>query len=108
MQTHEIISIKESELVSLIKTMDTEALEKHARNIMKDMGSTDYAGIMGKIMKTMKEGQNLNLSPFERVQNLLKDNLPNEAYMSDIYARLATLVMIIISRKFNTLYEQKK
>lgn len=107
MQTHEIISIKEAELVSVIKTMPTDELEQHARTIMKDMGSSDYAAIMGKVMKAMKEGRNLNLSPFERVQNLIKENLPNEAYMSDIYARLAAIVMMIISRKFSSLYDQK-
>jgi len=103
LSSHEIIKIKESELVSKLKVMSIDELELHAQNIMKDMGSSDYSQIMASVMKSLKEDQSEGYSRFETVQKKLQDSLPNKAYMSDIYARLAAIVMTIISRKFQDL-----
>ena len=100
---HEIIKIKESELVSKLKAMSIDELEEHAQTIMKDMGSDKYSQIKASVMKWLKEDQSEGYSRFETVQKKLQDSLPNKAYMSDIYARLAAIVMTIISRKFQDL-----
>ena len=97
--SHDIIRIKESELVAKLKVMSIDELEQHAQDIMKDMGSNNYSQIMASVMKSLKEDQNDGYSRFETVQKKLQDSLPNKAYMSDIYARLAAIVMTIISRK---------
>ena len=103
LSAHEIIRIKESELVSKLKEMTIDELEQHAQTIMEDMGSSNYSGIMADVMKCLKEDQSKGYSRFEMVQKKLQDSLPNKAYMSDIYARLAAIVMTIISRKFQDL-----
>ena len=103
LSAHEIIRIKESELVSKLKEMTIDELEQHAQTIMEDMGSNNYSGIMTDVMKCLKEDQSKGYSRFEMVQKKLQDSLPNKAYMSDIYARLAAIVMTIISRKFQDL-----
>ena len=103
LSAHDIIRIKEAELVSKLKTMSIDELEQHAQTIMKDMGSNNYSSIMTDIMKCLKEDQSEGYSRFETVQKKLQDSLPNKAYMSDIYARLAAIVMTIISRKFKDL-----
>ena len=69
---------------------------------MKEMGSSDYSQIMFSIMKAIKQ-DNLEQSQFKTVQKTLEDILPNKAYLSDIYARLAAIVMSIIARKFKAL-----
>ena len=99
----EVISIKEAELVSKLKEMSIEELEHHAQAIMKDMGTEEYSGVMSNIMKTIKEEKKEGYSQFESVQKQLEEALPNKAYMSDIYARLAAIVMTIISKKFKAL-----
>lgn len=100
---HEIIRIKESELVAKLKVMSIDELEQHAQDIMKDMGADNYSQIMAGVMKCLKEDQSEGYTRFETVQKKLQDSLPNKAYMSDIYARLAAIVMTIISRKFQDL-----
>lgn len=101
--THDIIRIKESELVVKLKTMSTDELEAHAKAIMKDMGSRNYSGIMSEIMKSLKKEQQNAGNSFETVQDTLQNTLPNKAYLSDIYARLAAILMTIIARKFKEL-----
>ena len=103
LSAHDIIRIKESELVTKLKEMSIDELEQHAQTIMEDMGANNYSNIMAEVMRCLKEEQNEGYSRFEMVQKKLQDSLPNKAYMSDIYARLAAIVMTIISRKFQDL-----
>jgi hypothetical protein len=103
LHTHEVISIKEDELVSRLKDMSIEELEFHAQSIMKDMGATQYPAIMATIMKSLNDEQPAGYSQFETVQKQLENELPNKAYMSDIYARLAAIVMTILSRRFKAM-----
>lgn len=99
MKTHEIISIKEPELVGVLKTMSLDQLEKHAKQIIKDMGSDNYAGLMTEAMQVVK-AETDQAQKFQALQNAIREFLPNEAVMSDIYARLAAILMMILSRKF--------
>ena len=102
LKTHQVISLKEAELVSHLKTMSLEELEFHAHEIMKDMGTEQSPQVMAKVMKSLEQPKE-GYSKFELVQKTLEDELPNKAYLSDIYARLAAIVMTIISRRFNDL-----
>lgn len=103
LKTHQVISLKEAELVSHLKSMSLEELEFHAHEIMKDMGAEQYSNVMAKVMKSIEEESRSGYSQFETVQKTLEDELPNKAYLSDIYARLAAIVMTIISRRFKEL-----
>ena len=100
LKTHDVIKIKEAELVDRLRAMSLEELEFHTLSIMKDMGAENYPEVMTSIMKTIKADHQEGYSRFEMVQNTLQNTLPNKAYMSDIYARLAAMVMTIISRKY--------
>ncbi len=102
MKTHEIISINESDLVGALKTMSLDQLEKHAKQIIKDMGSDNYAGLMTEAMQVVK-AESDQAQKFQALQNTIRDFLPNEAVMSDIYARLAAILMMILSRKFSSI-----
>ena len=99
LQTHQVISLKEAELVTHLKAMSLEELEFHAHEIMKDMGAEQYSNVMSKVMKSLEDPKE-GYSKFETVQKTLEDELPNKAYLSDIYARLAAIVVSIISRRF--------
>lgn len=103
LKTHQVISLKEAELVSHLKQMSLEELEFHAHEIMKDMGAEQYSNVMSKVMKSLEAESLEGLTQFEVVQKTLEDELPNKAYLSDIYARLAAIVMTIISRRFKQL-----
>jgi hypothetical protein len=100
--SHEVMGLKEADLVSKLKLMTTSELEQHAETIMKEMGSSAYSANMSAIMKALKEAPATE-KQFQTVQNTLETLLPNKAYFSDIYARLAAIVMMIISRKFQAL-----
>ncbi len=100
--TQQVMALKESELVSKLKKMQTTELEQHAEAIMKEMGSSDYSQIMSSVMKAMNQ-EKLDKTQFDVVQNTLEELLPNKAYFSDIYARLAAIVMSIIARKFKAM-----
>lgn len=102
LSTHEVMGLKESELVGKLKAMETAELESHAEQIMREMGSTAYAANMAKVMQALKTSPDSD-KRFQNVQRTLEELLPNKAYFSDIYARLAAIVMIIISRKFQAL-----
>ena len=102
LKTHQVISLKEAELVAHLKAMSLEELEYHAYEIMKDMGAEQYPNVMSKVMKSL-ESKKEGYSQFELVQKTLEDELPNKAYLSDIYARLAAIVMTILSRRFKEL-----
>lgn len=97
--TQEVMALNESKLVSKLKDMNTDELERHAENIMKEMGSSQYSQIMASVMKALKD-DNQGQTAFQTVQKTLEALLPNKAYFSDIYARLAAIVMSIIARKF--------
>lgn len=102
LSTHEVMGLKESELVSKLKAMEIAELEHHAEQIMLEMGSTAYAANMSKVMQVLKDTPEAE-KRFQTVQSTLESLLPNKAYFSDIYARLAAIVMMIISRKFQAL-----
>lgn len=98
MKTHEVISMAEGDLVSALKSMSLSELEKHAKQILKDLGADNYGGFMKDAMQELQAGKHDD-SQFITLQNWLRDKLPNEAVMSDIYARLATILLMIISQK---------
>mgnify|MGYP001276529943 CR=1 FL=1 len=102
LSSQEVMASKEADLVAKIKVMSLEELENHAEHIMKEMGSSDYSQIMAAIMKAINK-ENIEKSQFETVQTTLEELLPNKAYLSDIYARLAAIVMSIIARKFKAM-----
>jgi hypothetical protein len=102
LSSQEVMAFKEADLVAKLKDMQIDELEKHAEYIMKEMGSSDYSQIMFAIMKALKQN-NLDQSQFKTVQKTLEELLPNKAYFSDIYARLAAIVMSIIARKFEAM-----
>lgn len=102
LSTHEVMGLKESELVSRLKTMDLSELERHAEQIMREMGSNAYAANMSKVMQALKDTPESD-KRFQNIQRTLEEILPNKSYFSDIYARLAAIVMMIISRKFQAL-----
>ena len=102
LSSNEVMGLKESELVAKLKAMTTAELEKHAETIMKEMGSSAYAANMALVMQALKEAPD-STDRFQTVQKTLEDLLPNKAYFSDIYARLAAIVMMIIARKFQAL-----
>src|SRR3990167_395328 len=88
MQTHEVIKLPETELSPLLKTMPLEELETHIQNMLKDLGCTSYAGTMLELMGLIKDNTGKG-SSFNRLQDYLRDTLPNKVMMSDFYARLA-------------------
>ena len=102
LSSQEVMASREADLVAKIKDMQTAELETHAEYIMQEMGSSDYSQIMSSIMKAINQ-ENLEQSQFETVQKTLEELLPNKAYLSDIYARLAAIVMSIIARKFKAM-----
>lgn len=105
MQTHDIIKLNEVELVARLKTMDLAEMEQHARAIVQELGSDNYAGLMSRVIKQVKEAQSERAQVFAKVQTIIQDFLPHEAYKSDIYARLAAIMMTIIARRFQDIYE---
>jgi len=107
MHIHELMRLKENELVQRLKPLDEADLERHARELIAEMGSDNYAGVMSQVMKAVQEDLEPDQSRFDKVQQTLQSSLPNQAYMSDIYARLAAIVMMIISKKFKTLYNKE-
>jgi spore coat polysaccharide biosynthesis predicted glycosyltransferase SpsG len=100
--SQQVMALKESELVIKLKEMQTPELERHAENIMKEMGSSNYSQIMASVMKALKQ-DNIEKNQFKIVQTTLEELLPNKAYFSDIYARLGAIVMSIIARKFKAM-----
>jgi len=98
MKTHEIISMQEAELVSALKTMPVEEMEAHAKQIVSDLGSDNYGGLMKQAMQTIQDSD-ASTNRFDLVKQLIKESMPNEAIMSDIYGRLAAIMIVIISRK---------
>lgn len=106
MKTHEMISIPEAQLVKALKDMPIEEMETHAKTMIKDLGSDNYAGLMKQAMKIV-ESASAQDNRFELVKNLIRESVPNEAVMSDIYARLAAIMMTIMSRKFRDLMQAK-
>lgn len=105
MKIEELIRIKEADLVNRLKLMDTDELETHARTLIKELGSENYSGLMKTVMNTLEENPNTE-QRFAVVQDTIRDFLPNQAIMSDIYARLAAILMMIISRRFKTIYQR--
>lgn len=102
LSSQEVLALKEADLVVKIKSMQLAELEQHAEYIMQEMGSSDYSVIMSSVIKALNNKTN-EQSEFKQIQNTLEDLLPNKAYFSDIYARLAAIVMSIIARKFKAL-----
>jgi len=103
---HDIIKLSEADLVSALKQMPTEQLELHANNIMVDLGGDDYGALMKHVMQVL-ETQSDPAKRFSQIQNTLRDSLPNKAQMSDIYQRLATIVMLIITRRYQAILKTK-
>jgi len=106
LSTHDILKLNEKELVSAIKTMPDEELEQHALGLMEELGGNDYSGLMKTVMKEL-ENDMTNAERYVHIQNVLRDALPNKAHMSDIYERLASMIMLIIMRKYKQILSGK-
>jgi hypothetical protein len=98
MPTHEVIKLSEAELSRLVKTMPLNELETHIQTMLDNLGCSDYASTMLTLMRLIKDNIGKG-DGFHRVQDYLRDTLPNKAMMSDLYARLAAMVMVFLVRK---------
>lgn len=98
MHSSDILRMDEATLVKALKTMPLPQMEQHARDLLKDLGQNNYGRFMKDAMQFLQQTANQE-ARFEALQNWLRNTLPNQAVMSDIYARLATIIMMIISRK---------
>ena len=107
MNTLEILKLNEVELVAQLKKMDLAEMEGHARAIVSELGSDNYGGLMSKVMQCVKAPSPSQGETFKQVQTLVQETLPNEAYKSDIYARLSAIMMTIIARRFQAIYHAK-
>lgn len=98
MQTHDVIKLSEAELTPLLKTMPLDELETHIQNMLKELGCSDYANTMLALMRLIRDNGTKG-STFNLLQDYLRDTLPNKVMMSDLYARLAAMVMVFLVRK---------
>lgn len=103
---NDIIILKEAELVAALKIMPDEELEDHAFSLVEELGGNDFGALMKLIMKEL-EGEQSNQKRYLKIQSVLRDTLPNKAVMSDIYERLATILMLILVRKYKKILEAK-
>lgn len=103
---HDIIKLEEKELVAALKQMPVEDLELHAFHLMQDLGSDDYGAVMRTVMQAL-ENHTEQSGQFDLIQNTLRNSLPNKAHMSDIYQRLASIIMLIIMRKYREILSAK-
>jgi hypothetical protein len=107
LSTQDIMILSEKELVAKLKPMNTEELEHHAQGLMLELGEEDYAKIMKQVMAELNNSEKQVQSRFELVQNVLRNELPNKAIMSDIYQRLASIVMLILAKKYQSILKTK-
>ena len=111
LSTQEVMLMPEPELVAVLKGMSLDNLEQHARGLMDELGSNHYAKLMSLLLSELqKQGQKNNMSSTQRfslVQNTIRNFLPNKALMSDIYERLATIIMLIIAQKYRAILDSK-
>ena len=104
--TQDVLRLPEPELVAALKAMSVEQLEQHAEGVISELGSDDYSGIMKIVMKAL-ESQPTQTNRFTQIQNILRDTLPNKGHMSDIYQRLASMIMLILMRKYKDILTGK-
>ncbi len=98
MQTHELLKLSEAELSPLLKTMSLTELELHIQQILEDLGARSYSNTMLDVMRLV-QASGSSSDRFHRLQDYLRDTLPNKAMMSDLYARLAAMMMVFLVRK---------
>lgn len=106
LSTQDVLRLPESELVAALKAMQLEELEQHAEALIDELGSEDYSGVMKAVMRAL-ESDSGQSDRFTQIQNILRDTLPNKAHMSDIYQRLASLIMLILMRKYKEILTNK-
>lgn len=102
--TLEVMQLDEKMLVEKLRKMEIEELEQHAKGLMSELGSEDYGRIMKQVMQALESSQESD-SKFTLVQNTLRTTLPNKAVMSDIYERLASIVLMIIAARYKSLLQ---
>jgi hypothetical protein len=102
----ELTQIDEKTLVEKLRSMNLDELEFHAKELMLELGSEDYGFVMKKVMQALESEPNTD-GRFTLIQNTLRDTLPNKAVMSDIYARLASIVMMIIAARYKSMLRSK-
>ena len=105
--TQDVLRLPESELVAALKAMPVDELEQHAEALIAELGSDDYSGVMKVVMKALESEPN-QTNRFTQIQNILRDTLPNKAHMSDIYQRLASMIMLILMRKYKEILTGKQ
>ena len=106
LSTLDMLRLPEPELVAALREMPVEQLEQHAEALIPELGSGDYSGIMKVVMKAL-ESEPKQTDRFTQIQNILRDTLPNKAHMSDIYQRLASMIMLILMRKYKEILTGK-
>ena len=106
LSTQDVLRLPEAELVTALKAMTVDELELHAEGLITELGSDDYSSLMKVVMKAL-ESENSTQDRFAQIQNILRDTLPNKAHMSDIYQRLASMIMLILMRKYKEILTSK-
>ena len=103
MKTQHVLSATEADLVPELRKMKIKELERHAQKILSQLGEKDFDGVMKNMIQLMQSLEEEGGDRFEKVQQTLRDllNLDKDASLpSDVIQRLAVVVVVLITKKF--------
>jgi len=112
MKTLELLNLSEASLTAEMKTMKLKELERHAEKILSTLGQKDYAGVLSVVIKAVPQLGKAGGARFAEMQEVIRKLLPKNSageQHHDVHTleRLAVIMMLIVSRKYNDILTGK-
>lgn len=98
----------EPELVPLLRKMKLKELERHAEKLAAKYGQSDYGALIRDIIRFIPTLGSDETDRFSAVQTKVREHLrlENDPGYSDALQRLTTVLMMIITRKFQKIHNR--
>lgn len=119
MKTKDLLVFTEAELSSELKHMKLKELEKHAKNITSSLGGNNYDKLIAELIKiipTLSQDTGKSSNDIHTQNNLttVKEYLKKSVNLAtndsnedeNKLTRLTVILMLIISKKFNSILKK--
>ncbi len=109
MKTRDILLADEKRVVVQLKGMKIKELERHIKKILLQLGQSNYERVLAVVIKAVPE-LNANARRFVVLRNLVEEQLPKldrSAGDMAVIDRLTTLLMLLVSKKFEKILKDQ-
>ncbi|WP_370979802.1 hypothetical protein [Agaribacterium sp. ZY112] len=111
MKTHELVKASEAELTQALQVMKIKEIERHAAKLFERLGQPDFASVLSVFIKAIPKINQQDGDRFAQTKGLIRGLLPSASNESaeddDLVSRLAVMLMVLVSKKYEKVLREQ-